>query len=79
MQILGLLGMYFDAVVVFVTNFSLLFGFNLVILCFSKICEFVTNTTTALKYKLQLILLSKSFCTLFTLHNIKGKDVWAFG
>ena len=33
MQILGLLGMYFDAVVVFVTNSSLLFRFALAILC----------------------------------------------
>ena len=32
MQILGLLGMYFDAVVVLVTNFSLLFRFALAIL-----------------------------------------------
>ena len=32
MQILDLLGMYFDAVVVFVTNTSLLFRFTLAIL-----------------------------------------------
>ena len=32
MQILDLLGMYFDAVVVFVTNFSLLFRFTLAII-----------------------------------------------
>ena len=32
MQILDLLGMYFDAVVVFVTNFSLLFKLALAIL-----------------------------------------------
>ena len=32
MQILDLLGMYFDAVVVFVAKFSLLFKFALVIL-----------------------------------------------
>ena len=32
MQILGLLGMFFDAVVVFVTNFSLLFSLALAIL-----------------------------------------------
>ena len=32
MQILDLLGMYFDAVVVFVTNSSLLFRFTLAIL-----------------------------------------------
>ena len=33
MQILGLLGMYFDAAVVFVTNSSLLFRFAMAILC----------------------------------------------
>ena len=33
MQILGLLGMYFDAVVVEVKTFLLLFKFALVILC----------------------------------------------
>ena len=33
MQILGLLGMYFDAVVVFVTNSSLLVRFSVAILC----------------------------------------------
>ena len=32
MQILGLLGMYFDAAVVFVTNSSLLFRFAMAIL-----------------------------------------------
>ena len=33
MQILGLLGMYFDAAVVFVTRHSLLFRLALAILC----------------------------------------------
>ena len=33
MQILGLLDMYFDAVVLFVTNSSLLFRFSMAILC----------------------------------------------
>ena len=33
MQILDLLGMYFDAAVVFVTNSSLLLKFTLAILC----------------------------------------------
>ena len=33
MQILGLLGMYFDAAVVFVTSHSLLFRLALAILC----------------------------------------------
>ena len=33
MQILDLLGMYFDAAVVFVTKSSLLFRFTLAILC----------------------------------------------
>ena len=33
MQIQDLLGMYFDAAVVFVTNSSLLFRFTLAILC----------------------------------------------
>ena len=33
MQILGLLGMYFDAVVVFVVSQTLLFRFDLTILC----------------------------------------------
>ena len=33
MQILGLLGMYLDAPVVFVTSHSLLFGLALAILC----------------------------------------------
>ena len=33
MQILGLLGMYFDALVVFVTNSSLLFRLAMAILC----------------------------------------------
>ena len=32
MQILGILGIYFDDVVVFVTNFSLLFRLSLAIL-----------------------------------------------
>ena len=38
MQILGLLGMYFDAAVVFVTKFSLLFILALAILCATQIC-----------------------------------------
>ena len=33
MQILGLLGIYFDAAVVFVTSHSLLFRLSLAILC----------------------------------------------
>ena len=33
MQIVGLLGMYFDAVVVFITKSSLLFRLPLAILC----------------------------------------------
>ena len=33
MLILGFLGMYFDAVVVFIINFPLLFRFGLAILC----------------------------------------------
>ena len=33
MQILGLLGTYFDAVVVFLKNFSILFRLALAILC----------------------------------------------
>jgi hypothetical protein len=33
MQILDLLGLYFDAAVIFVTNFSLLFRLTLAILC----------------------------------------------
>ena len=33
MQILGLLGMYFDAVVVFVTSHSILFRLALALLC----------------------------------------------
>jgi hypothetical protein len=33
MQILGLLGMYFDAAVVFVTSHALLFSLVLAILC----------------------------------------------
>ena len=36
MHILGLLGMYFDTVVVFVTKFSLLFRLALAILCNTK-------------------------------------------
>ena len=35
MQILGLLGMYFDAAVVFVTSQTLLFRLALTILCFN--------------------------------------------
>ena len=35
-QILGLLGMYFDTVVVFVTNSSLLFRFAVAILCVNE-------------------------------------------
>ena len=37
MQILGLLGMYFDAAVVFVTNSSLLFRLAMAILCRNKL------------------------------------------
>ena len=37
MQILGLSGMYFDAAVVFVKNFSLLFRLALAILCTIKL------------------------------------------
>ena len=37
MQILGILGIYFDAVVVFVTNFSLLFRLALAILWTERI------------------------------------------
>ena len=37
MQILDLLGMYFDAVVVFVTNSSLLFRFAVAILCYESV------------------------------------------
>ena len=36
MQILGLLGMYFDTVVVFVINSSLLFRFAVAILCLNE-------------------------------------------
>ena len=36
MLILGLLGMYFDAAVVFVTNSSLLFRLAVAILCFGR-------------------------------------------
>ena len=36
MQILGLLGMYFDAVVVFVTKFSLLFRLALATICCAR-------------------------------------------
>ena len=38
-QILGLLGMYFDAVVVFVANSSLLFRLAVAILCKLTICS----------------------------------------
>ena len=45
MQILGLLGMYFDAVVVFSTNSSLLFRFALDILWLEMLrAEFQTDT-----------------------------------
>ena len=40
MQILGLLGMYFNAVVVFVTSHSLLFTLALAILCYEKLSVF---------------------------------------
>ena len=39
MLILGFLGMYFDAMVVFVTNFSLLFKFALAILCILSVVK----------------------------------------
>ena len=39
MLILGFLGMYFDAAVVFVTNSSLLFRLALAILCFSSVAK----------------------------------------
>ena len=39
MQILGLLGMYFDAAVVFVTNSTLLFRFALAMLCVVKVTK----------------------------------------
>ena len=38
-QILGLLGIYLDAVVLFVTNFSLLFRLALAILLVPKVVE----------------------------------------
>ena len=47
MQILGLLGMYFDAAVVFVTNSSLLFRLTMAILCNTSI--FVTENVSARK------------------------------
>ena len=44
MQILGLLGMYFDAEVVFVKTSSLLFRLALAILCFGIIfCPFIVH------------------------------------
>ena len=38
MLILGLLGMYFDAAVVFVTKSSLLFRLAVAILCYVRVC-----------------------------------------
>ena len=53
MQILGLLGMYFDAAAVFVTNSSLLFKFAKAILCLDYVsgeCLFMkTNLPLNLK------------------------------
>ena len=43
MQILGLLGMYFDAAVVFVTSHSLLFTLALAILCYEKLFFFLES------------------------------------
>ena len=45
-QILGLLGMYFDAVVVEVKNFLLLFKLALAITCFSKKNHAITLVIT---------------------------------
>ena len=45
MQILSLLGMYFDAAVVFVTKFLLLFRLTLPILCVLAYKGFFTATT----------------------------------
>ena len=59
MQILGLLGMYFDAAVVFVTNSSLLFRLTMAILCFQK----------------SLGLSLKSLRSLFAQPNIPGNCV----
>ena len=41
MQILDLLGMYFDAAVVFVTNSSLLFRMAVAILCYNNLREWL--------------------------------------
>ena len=42
MHILGLLGVYFDAAVVFVTNSSLLFRFTVAIMWDITFCVFLT-------------------------------------
>ena len=44
MQILGLLVMYFDAAVVFVTSHSLLFRLVLVLLLFRSISDYLCET-----------------------------------
>ena len=50
MQILGLLGMYFDAAIVFVTNSLFLFRFAMAMLWSEKILE--TGTVFFVKYQI---------------------------
>ena len=55
MQILGLLGMYFDAVVVIVTSHSLLFRLALAILCTHLICFDANKETLQAKNTFYLL------------------------
>ena len=50
MQILGLLGMFFDAVVVFVTNFSLLISLALAILWQVRELNYIWYHDDVIKY-----------------------------
>ena len=54
MQVLGILGMYFDAVVVFVTNSSLLFRLAMAILCKYKIVSTNNNLFRNIQWQIFL-------------------------
>ena len=65
-QILGLLGMYFDAAIVFVTSHSLLFRLALAILCFKlHFTENKSAEVSMLRRRRATIFFSKNYPAIY--------------
>ena len=81
MQILDLLGMYFDAVVVFVTKFSLLFKFALIILWQNSSSMATAGLCySSMLYILQIHTKGKSFASVSLDPFLECRtNFWAFG